>query len=294
MQVAEYHSYQNFPELFDSRLPNLSQNSFKFFPELDAPTDGIDNTGTNKLSEDTIQVMCEQDSRWVEVKNCCGYIRRFATEASHTEVTKENYCDLYNMAVCLLKFVDSLDPDNLQNGELESSKIGPVQPLTEIELLQARKSFDYYYNRGSLDHSFLPKYTAEVPSTATFYNQTLTASLLDCMSMLPSTYQQQVQCSASKTETSSKHKKLRSYSASFDNMQHLSQQNQSQPRLKISKKRRRRTVHSSRAHLNCHMCGVSETPEWRRGPAGDHTLCNACGLRYATLLKKPRKEGQGK
>lgn len=38
------------------------------------------------------------------------------------------------------------------------------------------------------------------------------------------------------------------------------------------------------------MCGVTETPEWRRGPAGDHTLCNACGLHYAKSLKKQRKE----
>lgn len=55
-------------------------------------------------------------------------------------------------------------------------------------------------------------------------------------------------------------------------------------------RRRRRTVYSSRRNLHCHMCGVTETPEWRRGPAGDHTLCNACGLHYAKSLKKQRKE----
>jgi GATA zinc finger len=56
------------------------------------------------------------------------------------------------------------------------------------------------------------------------------------------------------------------------------------------KQRRRRTVYSSRRNLRCNMCGVTETPEWRRGPAGDHTLCNACGLHYAKSLKKQRKE----
>ena len=54
--------------------------------------------------------------------------------------------------------------------------------------------------------------------------------------------------------------------------------------------RRRRTVYSTRRNLHCHMCGVTETPEWRRGPAGDHTLCNACGLHYAKSLKRQRKE----
>nr|CAG8476719.1 12289_t:CDS:2 [Entrophospora candida] len=33
----------------------------------------------------------------------------------------------------------------------------------------------------------------------------------------------------------------------------------------------------------CHSCDISETPEWRRGPDGARTLCNACGLRMCFL-----------
>nr|CAG8584979.1 6208_t:CDS:2 [Entrophospora candida] len=33
----------------------------------------------------------------------------------------------------------------------------------------------------------------------------------------------------------------------------------------------------------CHSCDISETPEWRRGPDGARTLCNACGLRMCSL-----------
>lgn len=36
----------------------------------------------------------------------------------------------------------------------------------------------------------------------------------------------------------------------------------------------------------CRGCGATSTPEWRRGPLGPRTLCNACGLVYAKLLKK--------
>ncbi|CAO3636347.1 unnamed protein product [Cunninghamella blakesleeana] len=36
----------------------------------------------------------------------------------------------------------------------------------------------------------------------------------------------------------------------------------------------------------CHSCNISETPEWRRGPDGARTLCNACGLHYAKLTRK--------
>jgi hypothetical protein len=36
----------------------------------------------------------------------------------------------------------------------------------------------------------------------------------------------------------------------------------------------------------CHSCNRAETPEWRRGPDGARTLCNACGLRKMTLAMK--------
>ncbi|KAN0094295.1 hypothetical protein V8E55_002582, partial [Tylopilus felleus] len=36
----------------------------------------------------------------------------------------------------------------------------------------------------------------------------------------------------------------------------------------------------------CHLCNIRETPKWRRGPDGPWTLCNACGLSYAKLVRK--------
>ncbi|KZV47927.1 GATA transcription factor 5 [Dorcoceras hygrometricum] len=30
----------------------------------------------------------------------------------------------------------------------------------------------------------------------------------------------------------------------------------------------------------CSHCGVTKTPQWRAGPQGSKTLCNACGVRY--------------
>ena len=42
--------------------------------------------------------------------------------------------------------------------------------------------------------------------------------------------------------------------------------------------------------MACHQCGVQETPEWRRGPDGSHTLCNACGLRFSKLMRKKGEE----
>lgn len=38
----------------------------------------------------------------------------------------------------------------------------------------------------------------------------------------------------------------------------------------------------------CADCGTLDSPEWRKGPKGPKTLCNACGLRWA---KKEKKKG---
>jgi len=49
-------------------------------------------------------------------------------------------------------------------------------------------------------------------------------------------------------------------------------------------------VNSSRAgkaddgSKRCSACHRTKTVEWRRGPEGPHTLCNACGLRKFTLV----------
>ncbi|KAL7321702.1 white collar 2 type of transcription factor [Mucor circinelloides] len=36
----------------------------------------------------------------------------------------------------------------------------------------------------------------------------------------------------------------------------------------------------------CTDCGATSSPEWRKGPHGPKTLCNACGLRWAKKNKK--------
>jgi len=36
----------------------------------------------------------------------------------------------------------------------------------------------------------------------------------------------------------------------------------------------------------CTDCGTLDSPEWRKGPTGPKTLCNACGLRWAKKEKR--------
>jgi len=41
----------------------------------------------------------------------------------------------------------------------------------------------------------------------------------------------------------------------------------------------------------CADCGTLDSPEWRKGPKGPKTLCNACGLRWAKKEKKRTGDG---
>lgn len=44
---------------------------------------------------------------------------------------------------------------------------------------------------------------------------------------------------------------------------------------------------------SCSACNVEETPEWRNGPSGKRTLCNACGLHYSKMVRKKKSEVGG-
>ncbi|EGG20493.1 putative GATA-binding transcription factor [Cavenderia fasciculata] len=55
--------------------------------------------------------------------------------------------------------------------------------------------------------------------------------------------------------------------------------------LKRKKTHRRRSSNMNKDSLICFKCQTKTTPEWRKGPEGPATLCNACGLSYAKKLK---------
>ena len=62
-----------------------------------------------------------------------------------------------------------------------------------------------------------------------------------------------------------------------------------------SNKKKRRTISSANGHPGtCSHCGTTDTPEWRKGPLGPRSLCNACGLRYAKSLKTAKGKGQSR
>ncbi|KAI8815148.1 hypothetical protein BJ742DRAFT_782517 [Cladochytrium replicatum] len=49
---------------------------------------------------------------------------------------------------------------------------------------------------------------------------------------------------------------------------------------------KRKKLRVAQEELFCRQCGTTSSPEWRKGPTGPKTLCNACGLAFSKKLKK--------
>ncbi|KAG2501314.1 hypothetical protein HYH03_001108 [Edaphochlamys debaryana] len=52
-----------------------------------------------------------------------------------------------------------------------------------------------------------------------------------------------------------------------------------------------------RTGVTCRNCGAKETPQWRCGPEGPRTLCNACGVRFKkglplAYMERKKREGR--
>eukprot|EP01114_Cavostelium_apophysatum_P005543 TRINITY_DN1672_c1_g1_i1.p1 TRINITY_DN1672_c1_g1~~TRINITY_DN1672_c1_g1_i1.p1 ORF type:complete len:296 (+),score=56.08 TRINITY_DN1672_c1_g1_i1:150-1037(+) len=193
---------------------------------------------TSQEMDHRLQLITHRDYRWTEIRKYSEYIRRFAySESSQADITKDNYYDLYNMAVGLIKSIDALDPDKVHIQSMTTRKPTEIiiSPSTASVVQQAQapsqdgyfNPYEYYYARGYLN------YGAD-PSQVVMYES-------------PSN----------------------------------------------NSKKRARKANSSKRNLQCSACGVTKTPEWRRGPQGDHTLCNACGLQYAKSIKKTKEKPEG-
>jgi hypothetical protein len=52
------------------------------------------------------------------------------------------------------------------------------------------------------------------------------------------------------------------------------------PRPGAAQKRQRKQASKNGKEKTCTHCRASDTPQWRTGPDGTGTLCNACGIRY--------------
>ncbi|KAH9483944.1 Cutinase gene palindrome-binding protein [Psilocybe cubensis] len=60
-----------------------------------------------------------------------------------------------------------------------------------------------------------------------------------------------------------------------------------------SKKKKLKRAQNSERYV-CFTCGSTVSPEWRKGPQGPKTLCNACGLRWAKQMRKAPEDATDK
>jgi len=61
----------------------------------------------------------------------------------------------------------------------------------------------------------------------------------------------------------------------------------------VPPKRKRGRKSIDKSALCCSACKTSVTPEWRKGPKGRNSLCNACGLRWSKVAKPDQSSSPG-
>ncbi|KAG2157560.1 white collar 2 type of transcription factor [Suillus clintonianus] len=58
-----------------------------------------------------------------------------------------------------------------------------------------------------------------------------------------------------------------------------------------ARRKKIRKMHAAEQYV-CVTCGRTDSPEWRKGPQGPKTLCNACGLRWAKQVRTKQDDEQ--
>lgn len=76
---------------------------------------------------------------------------------------------------------------------------------------------------------------------------------------------------------------------SFSSTSNSNNTSSTSPKNQATRRGKRRTGNINDKPY-CHHCGANETPEWRRGPDGARTLCNACGLYHSKMKRKNKLE----
>eukprot|EP01103_Thecamoeba_quadrilineata_P009163 TRINITY_DN1887_c0_g1_i2.p1 TRINITY_DN1887_c0_g1~~TRINITY_DN1887_c0_g1_i2.p1 ORF type:complete len:305 (-),score=32.17 TRINITY_DN1887_c0_g1_i2:215-1129(-) len=199
----------------------------------------------------------ERETIWGEIRLYSDHLRRYASESPHPEVTREKFFEIYNLAVGLLRAIDCLDPDY----KMRKMESVPYQHYPHPP------DFDYLPRRPSEFRRENPNYTSYPP-----YND----------SAHPYYPQHHYQPPSSHMQVPMKNLTGEVF---FDDLVDSE---------RYPKRKRKKPLYSVNRNLYCHICFVRETPEWRRGPDGDHTLCNACGLHYAKTQKKEKLAREGR
>jgi len=233
----------------------------------------------------------DRESKWNDVKLHSERIRKFASDASNNlEITKDTYYDMYNIAVGLLRCIDGLDPDKRQRDNTTNSS----SIISNI----ANPNFPSVTNfsSGSSSDFASPMHSGSFNADSFFSSSPYISPLQVANFYPPGAVPVTAPMTAGSdggglpTVKDTRQRQTNNFSGELylDGDGHTN----TDPK---HKRRRRRTFYAPKRNLHCHMCSVTETPEWRRGPNRDHTLCNACGLHYAKSQKKdckPPKRGK--
>ncbi|KAK7290442.1 hypothetical protein RIF29_04873 [Crotalaria pallida] len=160
----------------------------------------------------------------------------------------------------------SLSPLDLGDPSLQSSELAEE----ELEWLSNKDAFpevEIFVDITSIQPSFIQHPTGSVlensTSSSTSNNSTNSISLLSGYDTLKVPVR-----ARSKSRTRS-----RILSSNSGTSAQRSQQSKASARVE-------KVTTIASIGRKCHHCGTENTPQWRTGPHGPKTLCNACGVRF--------------
>lgn len=224
----------------------------------------------------------DRETLWKEARSYVEFLHSHVDQ----QQSKESFYELYNTTARLLKTFDLLDPDAGESIEVQLQSAAPGLSVPMMPPFYMPPFFPQAGQASPAPGPPDPKSPLPTPPVdPTAQNQ-----------LVPSPYGQ---LPGVGTPFNAPGTMPYFFSApGFANpfmmmgmpMATPSPEEKPEPEGKKGRARRRRQPYSSRRNLQCQMCGVTETPEWRRGPAGDHTLCNACGLHYAKSVRRQREQ----
>jgi len=262
----------------DWEYPFISKNGVKPITEK-LESKSHSNSGSFLPENRWQSSFYERENIWGEIRLYSEHLRRYASESPHPEVTREKFFEIYNLAVGLLRAIDCLDPDYKMRKLEQSFPFQQLQSSSDNEYF-SRKSIEMRREFPPL-HNFPPHNNNSSSNSSSNNNNNNhhdgPPPLMFQQNQYPPAVPLQNQMQVPMKNLTGE--------VFFDDIVDSD---------RYPKRKRKKPLYSVNRNLYCHICFVRETPEWRRGPDGDHTLCNACGLHYAKNQKKEKLSREGR
>jgi len=253
-------------------------------------------------------------SEWHQIRRSTESVLRIVSLASCQEsIDHSTYYSLYDQLIQLLRSVDALDPNKQC---IESLLSMPAPPLSAPPLLVELPIMGWEHPPPPLPPPLTLDQVCEISQPRTVTSQLQIQEQKPRVSLSPVPPQVSPQSTLEPAIKTGIRTQRAKRSPRSESQKRQPQQQKSQPQQQQQQQlfaddvsssysgddnfalsartheKRRRSQKRRTLNQSCANCHATSTPEWRKGPDGTHSLCNACGLSWAKMQKKVKAGAQ--